>query len=178
MAKRKKKRAAAERKEKAPAREPLLDGAAAPLPEPEDTGGSLMAPKEMTLEATVENIPVVTDFVDAELDAFDCPIKAKLQIDVAIDELMSNIARYAYDPDTGPATVRVEVEQDPMRVVITFIDNGKPYDPLAGGDPDITLSAEQREIGGLGVFLVKKTMDDVSYEYKDGQNILKIKKNI
>lgn len=134
--------------------------------------------KEMTLEATLENIPVVTDFVDGELDALECPIKAKLQIDVAIDELMSNIARYAYDPETGPATVRVEVEEDPMRVVITFIDNGKPYDPLAGEEPDITLSAEEREIGGLGVFLVKKTMDDVSYEYKDGQNILKIKKNI
>ena len=134
--------------------------------------------KEMTLEATLENIPVVTDFVDGELDALECPIKAKLQIDIAIDELMSNIARYAYDPETGPATVRVEVEEDPMRVVITFIDNGKPYDPLAGEEPDITLSAEEREIGGLGVFLVKKTMDDVSYEYKDGQNILKIKKNI
>ena len=65
--------------------------------------------KEMTLEATLENIPVVTDFVDGELDALECPIKAKLQIDVAIDELMSNIARYAYDPETGPATVRVEV---------------------------------------------------------------------
>ena len=72
----------------------------------------------------------------------------------------------------------MEVEENPMAVVITFIDNGKPYDPLKNEDPDITLSAEERGVGGLGVFLVKKTMDDVSYEYKDGQNILRIKKHI
>lgn len=134
--------------------------------------------KELTLEATVESIAVVTDFVDNELEAVGCPMKAQMQIDVAIDELFSNIAHYAYNPATGPATVRVEVEHDPLAVVVTFIDNGKPYDPLTTAEPDTTLSAEAREIGGLGVFLVKKTMDAVSYEYKDGKNILKIKKNI
>lgn len=134
--------------------------------------------KELTLEATLENIPTVTDFVDAELEALDCPMKAQMQIDIAIDELFGNIAHYAYDPATGPATVRVEVERDPLAVVITFIDNGKPYDPLAAADPDTTLSAEAREIGGLGVFLVKKTMDDVQYAYRDGKNILIIKKQI
>ena len=134
--------------------------------------------KELTLEATVPNIPLVTDFVDAELEALGCPPKAQIQIDIAIDELFGNIAQYAYDPLTGPATVRVEVEKDPLAVIITFIDHGKPYDPLAGKDPDITLSAEDREVGGLGVFLVKKTMDDVSYEYKNGQNILKVRKNM
>ena len=134
--------------------------------------------KEMTLEATVNNIPEVTDFVNAELEALGCPMKAQMQIDVAIDELFGNIAQYAYDPLTGPATVRVEVDEDPMAVIITFIDNGKPYDPLAGKDPDISLSAEDREIGGLGVFLVKKTMDEITYEYKNGQNILKIRKNM
>ena len=139
-------------------------------------GGEKM--KELTIEATVENIAAVTDFVNAELESLGCPMKAQLQIDVAIDELFGNIAHYAYNPETGPATVRVEVEEDPMSVVVTFIDHGKPYDPLSRDDPDVTLSAEEREIGGLGVFLVKKTMDDVSYEYRNGQNILKIKKNI
>ena len=134
--------------------------------------------KELTIEATVENIAAVTDFVNAELESLGCPMKAQLQIDVAIDELFGNIAHYAYNPETGPATVRVEVEEDPMSVVVTFIDHGKPYDPLSRDDPDVTLSAEEREIGGLGVFLVKKTMDDVSYEYRNGQNILRIKKNI
>ena len=141
-------------------------------------GGSEMDSKEMTVEATVENIPAVTDFVNAELEALGCSMKTQMQIDIAIDELFGNIAHYAYDPSVGPATVRVEVDDDPLSVVITFIDHGKPYDPLSRTDPDVTLSAEEREIGGLGVFLVKKTMDDVSYEYRNGQNILKIKKTI
>ena len=111
-----------------------------------------------------------------QLEALDCPMKAQMQIDIAIDELFGNIAHYAYNPDVGEATVRVEVIEDPLAVVITFIDKGEPYDPLAKADPDTTLSAEKRDIGGLGIYMVKKFMDDVTYEYKDGQNILKIKK--
>ena len=134
--------------------------------------------KELTVEATIENIAAVTEFVDGELEAVDCPMKAEIQINVAIDELFSNIAQYAYNPKTGPATVRVEVEEDPLAVLITFIDNGKPYDPLSTAEPDVTLATEDRKEGGLGIFLVRKTMDDVSYEYKDGQNILRIRKNM
>ena len=135
--------------------------------------------KEITLEATISNIDVVTDFVNGELEALDCSMKAEMQIDVAIDELFGNIAKYAYDPKIGSATVRIEVQEEPLAVVITFIDNGRPFDPLKEiEEPDITLSAEERQIGGLGVFLVKKTMDEVTYEYKDGMNILKIVKNI
>ena len=133
---------------------------------------------EMTVEATISNIPAVTDFVNSELEHFDCPIKALTQIDIAIDELLSNIARYAYSPDTGPATVCVDVEDEPLSVTITFIDNGRPFDPLSADEPDISLPAELREIGVLGVFLVKRTMDDVSYEYRDGQNILRIRKDL
>ncbi len=134
--------------------------------------------KELTIDATVENIEAVTAFVDEQLEALGCSMKAQMQIDIAIDELFSNIAHYAYNPEVGPATVRVEVTQDPLAVVVTFIDNGKQYDPLAKEDPDVTLSAEERDIGGLGIYIVKKSMDDISYEYKDGQNILRIKKNI
>ena len=134
--------------------------------------------KELTIEATIENITQVTDFVNGHLEQYDCPLKAQMQIDVAIDELFSNIARYAYDPKTGPATVQVEVQKDPMAVIITFIDHGKPYDPLSREDPDLNLPLEERKEGGLGVFLVKKVMDDVGYEYKDGRNILRIRKNI
>ena len=134
--------------------------------------------KELTINAAVENIETVTAFVDEQLEALGCPLKAQTQIDIAIDELFSNIAYYAYNPEVGPATVRVEVTQDPLAVVVTFIDNGKQYDPLAKEDPDVTLSAEERDIGGLGIYIVKKSMDDISYEYKDGQNILRIKKNI
>ena len=134
--------------------------------------------KEMNIEATIDNIPTVTVWVDEQLEALDCPMKAQMQIDIAIDELFSNIARYAYNPETGPATVRVEVAENPMAVLITFIDKGVPYDPLKQEDPNTHLPAEEREIGGLGIFMVKKTMDDITYEYKDGQNILTIKKNI
>ena len=134
--------------------------------------------KELTINATVESIPEVTAFVDGQLEALDCPIKAQMQIDIAIDELFSNIAHYAYHPGVGPATVRVEVVEDPMAVVITFIDEGVPYDPLSTEDPDISLSAEERQIGGLGIYMVKKSMDEVVYEYKEGRNILRIKENI
>lgn len=134
--------------------------------------------KELVVDATIESIPKVTAFIDEQLEQLECPVKTQMQVDVAIDELFSNIAFYAYNPEIGSATVRVEVTEDPLAVVITFIDKGVPYDPLAKADPDITLSAEERDIGGLGIYMVKKTMDDVSYEYKEGQNILKIKKNI
>ena len=133
---------------------------------------------ELTIAATVENIEVVTDFVNQQLEELDCPMKAQMQIDIAIDELFSNISHYAYNPDVGQATVRVEVVEDPLAVIITFIDNGKPYDPLAEADPDITLSIDERQIGGLGIYMVKKSMDDIAYEYKDGQNILRIKKKL
>ncbi|MDO4815796.1 MAG: SpoIIE family protein phosphatase [Bacillota bacterium] len=141
----------------------------------EDEGKTM---KELTVEATIENIETVTEFVDGQLEALGCGMKAETQINIAIDELFSNIARYAYNPDVGSATVRVEVEEDPMAVIITFIDNGMPYDPLKSMDPDTNLPAEDREVGGLGIFIVKKTMDEVTYEYKDGKNILKIKKEI
>lgn len=134
--------------------------------------------KELTIDATIENIAAVTAFVDEQLEQLDCPMKTQIQVDVAIDELFGNIANYAYNPKTGAATVRVEVTENPLAVVLTFIDNGIPYDPLAKADPDVTLSAEEREIGGLGIYMVKKTMDDISYEYRDGKNILRIKKNI
>lgn len=134
--------------------------------------------KELVIDATVENIEKVTDFVNELLEQYDCPMKAQTQIDIAIDELFGNIAHYAYNPDVGSATVRVEVTDDPITVIITFIDHGIPYDPLKKADPDVTLSADEREIGGLGIYIVKKSMDDISYEYKDGQNILRIKKKI
>ena len=134
--------------------------------------------KELTVEARVENIEAVVDFVNEQLKALDCPLKAQMQIDIAIDELFGNIAHYAYDPEVGKATVRVEVAEDPLAVIVTFIDNGVPYDPLAKADPNTALSAEEREIGGLGIYMVKKSMDGITYEYKDGQNILAIKKNL
>lgn len=131
---------------------------------------------ELTLTATLENVAKVTEFVDEQLESKGCSMKSQMQIDIAIDELFSNIANYAYNPVVGPATVRVCVDGEPLAVTITFIDRGTPYNPLEKEDPDISLSTEDRQIGGLGIFMVKKMMDDMTYRYQDGQNILTIRK--
>ena len=135
--------------------------------------------REITVDAAVDQIPVVTAFVNAQLAELGCSERVRIQVDVAIDELFGNIARYAYDPDTGPATVRVDVEEDPLCVIISFIDQGIPFNPLAKEMPDTTgMKARERPIGGLGLFMVKQTMDDVAYAYEDGKNILTIRKKI
>ena len=134
--------------------------------------------KELELEALTDNLSKVQAFVDEQLEEAGCPIKIQMQIDIAVEEIFINIAHYAYSTETGKATVRIEILPDPPSVDITFIDKGIPYDPLAKSDPDVTLSAEERKIGGLGIFMVKKSMDDVKYQYLDGHNILTLKKGL
>ena len=129
--------------------------------------------KELTIDACVDSLPPVLAFVDAELEAADCPLETQMQIDLAIEEIFTNIAHYAYGPEGGKATLRMEVSEDPASATITFLDHGIPYNPLAKEDPDVTLPTKQRKIGGLGIFMTKKLMDDLSYEYKDGQNIIR-----
>ena len=133
---------------------------------------------ELTILAAVENLDQLLAFVDAELEKTDCPMKAQMQIDVAVEELFVNIAHYAYVPNQGSATIRVQTDGKNRSVEITFIDNGVPYDPVAKPDPDVTLSAEDRQIGGLGIYMVKKSMDDMRYEYRDGHNVLTITKKL
>lgn len=134
---------------------------------------------QITVTAEVDQVKTVTRFVNERLERLGCSERTRIQTDVAIDEIFSNIAHYAYAPETGPATIRVEVEEEPPRVAITFIDHGVPFNPLKEEQPDTTgLSKAERPIGGLGLFMVKKTMDDISYEYKDGQNILTIRKKL
>lgn len=132
--------------------------------------------KEFETKALTENLPEVLAFVDSQLEEADCPMKIQMQIDIAVEEIFVNIAHYAYDNNKGMATVRIEITQDPLCADITFIDNGIPFDPLAKPDPDVTLAADERQIGGLGIFMVKKSMDDVKYEYTNGHNILTLKK--
>ena len=134
--------------------------------------------KELTVRAVLENIPSVTAFIEEQLETLACPMKAQLEIDMAIDEVFCNIASYAYESGTGDATVRFEFDGDSRVVSITFIDSGVPFNPLEKADPDVTLSAEEREIGGLGIFMVKKTMDQMDYTYQNGYNMLTIRKHI
>ncbi|MBQ4148518.1 MAG: ATP-binding protein [Clostridium sp.] len=133
--------------------------------------------KELTIEAEIENLDKVIGFVDEQLEALECPMKAQMQIDVAVEEIFVNIAHYAYTPGKGDATVRVETDKKNRSISVTFTDRGIPYNPLEKADPDTTLSAEERQIGGLGIFMVKKSMDAMEYRREDGMNILTIRKN-
>lgn len=134
--------------------------------------------KELKIEAKIENLDQVLVFVDEQLEKMGCPMKTQMQIDIAVEEIYVNIAHYAYLPGNGSAAIRVEFEKEPPSVILTFIDQGIPYDPLSKEDPDITLSAEERQIGGLGIYMVKKSMDQVYYEYQNGSNILTLKKGL
>ena len=142
------------------------------------TGPERKNMKELTIEAEIENLDKVIGFVDEQLEALECPMKAQMQIDVAVEEIFVNIASYAYVPGKGSATICVAWEEDPKTVSITFIDRGVPYDPLKKEDPDVSLPAAERAIGGLGIFMVKKSMDEMTYEYRDGQNVLCIRKRL
>ena len=132
--------------------------------------------KELTIEASLNNLDQVLLFVDTQLETVGCPMKTQMKIDVAVEEIFVNIASYAYVPATGQAVIQIDFEQNPDTAVITFIDRGIPYDPLEKSDPDVTLSIQERQIGGLGIFMVKKSMDDMTYQYLDGQNILTLRK--
>lgn len=132
--------------------------------------------KELIVDATEENFGTVIDFVMEQIKATDCSSKIQKQIEMVVEELYVNIVSYAYVPQTGSATIRTDITSD--KAEITFIDSGMQYDPLAKPDPDMTIPVWKRQVGGLGIFMVKKSMDDVRYEYKDGENILTIVKKL
>ena len=123
--------------------------------------------KRLLLDATDDNLSVAMSYLGELLD-IDCSPRARMHLEVAFEEIFVNIAHYAYGNKTGQVEILFDRTDDDLK--ITFIDSGKPYDPLAKPDPDTTLSASERQIGGLGIFLVKKVMDETSYEYKDGSN--------
>ena len=134
--------------------------------------------KELTLTATLENIAAATAFIDEQLEALDCPMRAQMQIDVAIDELFGNIARYAYGEAVGEATVRFDFDEANREAAITFSDRGVPFNPLERADPDVSRPAAEREVGGLGIFLVRKTMDGMEYRRENDANVLTIRKRL
>ena len=133
---------------------------------------------ELRIPAVVEKLPELLAFIEQQLVEVGCPLKTQMEIAVAAEEVFVNIASYAYAPGTGIATVCIEIDDDPPAATIAFSDSGVPFDPLKKADPDVTLPAEEREIGGLGIFMTRKFMDDVTYTYRDGQNILTLKKNL
>ena len=130
----------------------------------------------LAVEAKIENLDRVLAFIEQGLEAADCPVKAQTQICVAAEEIFVNIAHYAYTPETGSAVIRLAVEDGTAE--IEFRDRGIPFDPLAKPDPDVTLSAKDRQIGGLGIYMVKKSMDEVAYRREDGENIFTMRKKL
>ena len=133
---------------------------------------------KIQIEAIKDNLDDVLVFIDSELEKIDCPMKIQMQIDLSVEEIFINIASYAYYPETGMAYIGFESENDGSSILISFTDEGIPYNPLKKEDPDITLTSDERQVGGLGIFLVKKNMDEVYYKYEDGKNVLTMKKKI
>lgn len=134
--------------------------------------------EQLIIPASIDRLNEVLEFVDSILDENKCDEITKMQIDIAVEELFVNIASYAYHPEEGPAEIKCTVDKETSRVTIEFRDQGVPYDPLAKKDPDITLSAQERDIGGLGIYMVKNSMDNVNYRHENGMNILTIEKSI
>lgn len=134
--------------------------------------------KTLTIDAKVDKLHDVLGFIDAVLEEQDCPPKAQMQIDLSVEELFVNIASYAYPDSEGQAEIRIRTFGEPKQAEIVLLDSGIPYDPTKNEDPDITMAAEDRDIGGLGVFMVKKYMDSIQYAYENGQNVLTITKTI
>jgi anti-sigma regulatory factor (Ser/Thr protein kinase) len=132
----------------------------------------------LKIDAQVEKLDEVLAFIDEELEKHEASMKVQTQIDVAVEEIFVNIAHYAYENGDGQAQISVDFREEPTTVIISFADQGMKFNPLERKDPDTTLSVEERQIGGLGIFIVKKSMDSVNYEYKDGSNIFTIEKII
>ena len=134
--------------------------------------------KTLTVQAERSKLDTVQNFVSEELEQIPCTPQAQMQIQIAVEELFVNIASYAYAPGRGEVLIGCQVEREPPSLTIQFRDRGKPFDPLAQEDADVTLPAEKRRIGGLGIYMVKTSMDSLTYRYEDGQNIVTMKKNL
>ena len=134
---------------------------------------------ELTVDACMEKLEQVLDFIRRPLNEAKADVKRIMKIELACEEVFANIVAYAYADTAGTATISVEITEAPVKTVhISFSDNGTAYDPLEHKDPDVGLTAEERDIGGLGIFLVRKTMDEVSYERRGDKNVLTIKKEL
>lgn len=132
--------------------------------------------KKLSIEATIGKLKEVAAFLDDNLNGLDLTAGDSMQIEIAVEEIYSNICYYAYGDNIGTVEIGIEISECSHMLTIIFVDSGKPYNPLQGDDPDITIPIKEREMGGMGVFMVKQIMDEVLYENRDGQNILTLKK--
>lgn len=136
--------------------------------------------KELVVEATLDNLSAVLGFVESAAEEAGCPPKAVRQIAVAIEELYVNVSSYAYAPDTGSCAVGIRTGRSDNAggwIQIRIRDSGKKFNPLVQERPDITLSADERQIGGLGILMAKKLVDEMDYIFEKGENILSVEKH-
>ncbi len=133
---------------------------------------------KLTVPAKIENLQKVMNFLSDQLDSVDYVMKSRLQLELSIEEAYVNIVNYAYKSEEGKVVICCDIDEHPLQVTMQFIDCGIPYNPLKNEDPDISLNVEEKEVGGLGIFLIKKNVDHIEYEHKDGKNILTIQKKL
>lgn len=131
---------------------------------------------ELKLAATLENLDQVQEFIGEQLTESGCPEKIRLQIEMAVEEIFVNIVTYAYAPEDGEVDITCSLTDSPIQIAIEFQDHGVPFDPLKQPEANTHQSAEEREIGGLGIFMTKQLMDNVAYRYEHGKNILTLRK--
>ena len=132
--------------------------------------------KECVLEAKIDNIYKLADFLEEQLSKLKVSMAEDMKMNLVMEELFVNIANYAYAPKTGSCTIRAEVFPEENAIALTFIDRGVPFNPLKRKDPDVTLSAKERRVGGLGIYMAKREVDEIIYRREGGQNILWLKK--
>lgn len=132
--------------------------------------------EHLTMAATMDNLEQATGFLDAALEKLEVSPKTQLQLELALEEAYVNVVNYAYPGETGEVTLELETDPDQRLLVLRLRDHGIAFNPLEEAEPDVSLAAGERQIGGLGIFLVRKNVDEVSYEYRDGQNVLTMRK--
>lgn len=137
-----------------------------------------MPMKELIINADINNLEQIDAMIDEGLEGLGMSHEDQIALHIAVEEIYSNIAFYAYPVPPGTVKVRLDYDTEKRELKIQFLDKGIPYDPLKKPDPDITLAAEERQIGGLGIYMVKNSMDQVDYRYEDGWNIFTMKKCI
>ena len=137
--------------------------------------------ENIIISAEKEKLNTVLDFINKRLNSLNPSRKFRMQLELSVEEIFSNIVNYAYtmdNTDNNTITIKYHVEKNPPKVVVEFLDNGTPFNPLKNQDPDTLLSSEDRKIGGLGIFLSKKSVDNIEYKYENNKNILKLEKNL
>ena len=133
---------------------------------------------KLTVPAKIENLQKVFNFLNTQLNSVTYNMKSRLQLELSIEEAYVNISKYAYEYNEGNIEILSHIDKDPIQITVKLMDSGIPYNPLNNEDPNILANTEEKELGGLGILLIKKNVDNIRYEYLDGKNVLTIQKKL